>query len=176
MFLKIGFVICFASVAFGFPKSDDQNELVHTVLNSMSNVGRELSKVISDDSDKYSVDFNGLYKKYEVDNKAEDAKKFLQNQFKTGTEAFNQQIKNIDMTYENELKKISDMIKKDDPALGEKFNKYYDLTCQLDRLTEDIIKHTLSSEKMTSTFEKVKKDAFEPMQRKLIESIKKLEY
>lgn len=43
---------------------------------------REASKYVTDDSDKYSLDLNALYKKYEIAAKAEQARNFLHSQVK----------------------------------------------------------------------------------------------
>jgi len=43
---------------------------------------KEASKYITDDPDRYSLDLNALYKKYEIAMKAEQAKNFVQSQVK----------------------------------------------------------------------------------------------
>lgn len=43
---------------------------------------KEASKYIADDPDKYSVDLNGLYKKYEIAAKAEQARNIVHAQVK----------------------------------------------------------------------------------------------
>jgi len=43
---------------------------------------KEASKYIANDPDKYSVDLNSLYKKYEIEAKAEQARNMLQSQVK----------------------------------------------------------------------------------------------
>lgn len=63
-------------------QDDHDNDLLPTLLSSATNVGREFSKFVADDADKYSVDLNSLYKKYEIASKAEQAKSFLQSQVK----------------------------------------------------------------------------------------------
>lgn len=62
-------------------QDDVENELLTTSLNAGTNVLRDLVKLVTDD-DKYSLDFNSLYKKYEIESKAEQAKSFLQSQVK----------------------------------------------------------------------------------------------
>jgi len=43
---------------------------------------KEASKYMTDDADRYSLDLNALYKKYEIAAKAEQARNFLHTQVK----------------------------------------------------------------------------------------------
>jgi hypothetical protein len=54
--------------------------LVNQILSTGTVLTKEFSKLVADSPDKLSVDFNNLYKKLEVDAKAEQAKSFLQTQ------------------------------------------------------------------------------------------------
>lgn len=60
-----------------------EDDLVNTVLSSGTNIIKEVAKVASSEPDKYSVDLNGLYKKFEVEEKANQARSYLQTQVKT---------------------------------------------------------------------------------------------
>jgi len=58
--------------------------------------------------------------------------------------------------------------------LGEKLMKFYDKSCELDRITEDIVKYVLDADKVNGAVEKVKA-ALHPIEHKLAESVKKFE-
>lgn len=65
---------------FYHTQDDHENELINTALGSGTNLLREFSKLVADDADKYSLDLNSLYKKYEIPAKASQAKSYLQSQ------------------------------------------------------------------------------------------------
>ncbi|MBO8666436.1 hypothetical protein INO76_15520, partial [Staphylococcus aureus] len=88
-----------------------------------------------DDPDKYSVDLNALYKKYEIAAKAEQARNIIHNQLKRSFELTNDYVKKFDIEGEEQLKKSIDIIKKEDSVLGDKLTKFYDKSCELDRLS-----------------------------------------
>jgi len=52
--------------------------------------------------------------------------------------------------------------------------KFYDKSCELDRITEDIVKYVLDADKVNGAVEKVKA-ALHPIEHKLAESVKKFE-
>ncbi|XP_050428130.1 uncharacterized protein LOC126838067 [Adelges cooleyi] len=175
MLAKIVFVLCLTTAAFAFSKDEhEQHELINSVLGSVTNVGKEFSKLVSDDPDKYSVDLNSLYKKYELASKAEQAKSFLQSQFKRGAEYTNEYLKKFDEESEDQFKKSVDLIKSNDPVLGEKLNKFYEKSCEVDRLVEDIVKYVLDPEKISTSIDKVR-SSLHPLEHKLIEAVKKIE-
>jgi len=59
-------------------------------------------------------------------------------------------------------------------VLAEKLTKFYDKSCDLDRISEDIIKYVLDADKFSGAFDKAKA-ALRPVEHKLAESIKKFE-
>lgn len=63
-------------------QDEHENELITAALGSGTNLLREFSKMITDDADKYSLDLNSLYKKYEIAAKTEQARSYLQMQVK----------------------------------------------------------------------------------------------
>lgn len=58
--------------------------------------------------------------------------------------------------------------------LGDKLTKFYDKSCELDRLSEDIIKYVLDADKVIGALDKAKA-ALRPIEHKLADSIKKFE-
>lgn len=86
----------------------------------------------------------------------------------------NDYVKKIDIEAEDQLKKSIDIIKKEDSVLAEKLTKFYDKSCDLDRISEDIIKYVLDADKLSSSFDKAK-SALHPIEHKLADSIKKFE-
>lgn len=97
-----------------------------------------------------------------------------QFQFKRGAEYVNEYVKTVDIETENFMKKEIEIIKKEDSVLGEKLFKLYDKQCEFDRISEEIIKYVLDTDKISNYLEKVK-SVFGPLEHKLAESIKKLE-
>lgn len=95
-------------------------------------------------------------------------------QYKRGAEIANEYIKKADVETEDQLKKSIEIIKKEDSVLGEKLNKFYEKTCEVDRISEDIIKYTLDSERVNSVLEKVR-SALHPLEHKVADAIKKIE-
>ncbi|XP_050536055.1 uncharacterized protein LOC126902631 [Daktulosphaira vitifoliae] len=174
MLVKIFLMFCVATTAFAFVKQDEKSEFIHAVLGSVTNVGREISNVITDDPDKLSVDLNKMYSKYEFASKVNDVKNMFKDQVRKNADSVYNFVKKMDEELETSFKKKADMIKKDDPVLAEKLNKIYDLTCQINRLYEDIVKYVLDPEKVSNFFDKVK-DSLEPVERKMVEVVKKLE-
>lgn len=61
-------------------KDEHNNELISAALGTGTNLLREFSKIVTDDAEKYSVDLNSLYKKYEIPAKADQVKSYLQTQ------------------------------------------------------------------------------------------------
>lgn len=86
----------------------------------------------------------------------------------------NDYLKKTNVASEEQIKKFIDGIKKEDPVLGEKFNKYYDKTCDLDRISEDIVKYLLDADKLNGAFEKYRA-AINPIIHKATETVKKIE-
>jgi len=156
-----------------FPKDDHDNELLNTILGSGTNMLKEFSRLTTDD-DRFAYDLNALFKKYEIANKAEQARSFMQTQFKRGAELTNEYIKKADIESEDQLKKSIDIIKKEDSILGDKLTKFYEKSCDLDRVSEDIIKYVLDADKISGAYEKAK-TALRPLEHKLAESVKKFE-
>jgi len=91
MLAKLILVLSLATLAMSFAK--EENELLDTSLNTGTNLLREFSKLVAEDPDKYSVDLKSLYKKYEIADKTEQAKSYLQSQFKKGAELTNEYLK-----------------------------------------------------------------------------------
>jgi len=86
----------------------------------------------------------------------------------------NEYTKKFNIEGEEQLKKSIDIIKKEDSVLGDKLTKFYDKSCDLDRISEDIIKYVLDADKVSSTYDKAKA-ALRPIEHKLADSIKKFE-
>jgi len=86
----------------------------------------------------------------------------------------NDYVKKIDIEGEEQLKKSIDIIKKEDSVLGDKLTKFYEKSCELDRLSEDIIKYVLDADKVNGALDKAK-SALRPIEHKLADSIKKFE-
>ncbi|XP_022165539.1 uncharacterized protein LOC111030389 [Myzus persicae] len=174
MLAKIFLVVFLTTSVVTLAKDDHESELVNSVLGTGTVLMREASKYVTDDSDKYSLDLNALYKKYEIAAKAEQARNFLHSQIKRSFEITNEYVKKMDIEGEEQLKKSIDIIKKEDSVLGEKLTKFYDKSCDLDRLSEDIIKYVLDADKFSGAFDKAKA-ALRPIEHKLADSIKKFE-
>jgi len=174
MLSKTVLVFFLATLAVSLAKEDHENELINTALGSGTNLMREFSKIVADDADKYSLDLNSLYKKYEIPAKASQAKSYLQSQYKRGVEFTNDYLKQIDLESEEELKKAVDIIKKEDAVLGDKLTKFYEKSCDLDRIFEDIVKYVLDADRVNGVLEKAR-TALRPMEHKLSETLKKLE-
>lgn len=83
-------------------------------------------------------------------------------------------MKQSDLEGEEELKKAVDIIKKEDPVLGEKLTKFYEKSCDLDRIFEDIVKYVLDADRVNSVLEKAR-TALRPTEHKLSETLKKFE-
>lgn len=98
----------------------------------------------------------------------------LNVQYKKGADLANDYIKKADIESEEQLKKSIEIIKKEDPVLAEKLNKLYEKTCDLDRISEDIIKYLIDSDRINGALEKAK-TTFRPLEHKLVEAIKKFE-
>lgn len=58
--------------------------------------------------------------------------------------------------------------------LGDKLTKFYEKSCDLDRISEDIIKYVLDADKFSGAADKAKA-TLRPIEHKLAESIKKFE-
>lgn len=58
--------------------------------------------------------------------------------------------------------------------LGEKLNKFYEKSCDMDRLSEEIVKYILSADKVNGAIEKAR-GALRPLEHRLAESLKKFE-
>lgn len=86
----------------------------------------------------------------------------------------NEYTKKANIEGEEQLKKSIDIIKKEDSVLGDKLTKFYDKSCDLDRISEDIIKYVLDADKLSGAFDKAKA-ALHPIEHKLVDSIKKFE-
>lgn len=93
---------------------------------------------------------------------------------KRGTELTNEYIRKGNIESEDQLKKTVDIIKKEDSVLGEKLSKFYEKSCDLDRLSEEIIKYVLNADKINGSIEKAR-SALLPIEHKLAESVKKFE-
>lgn len=93
---------------------------------------------------------------------------------KKGAELTNEYIRKGNIESEDQLKKAVDIIKKEDPVLGEKLSKFYDKSCDLDRLSEEIVKYVLDADKINGTIEKAR-GALRPLEHRLAESLKKFE-
>lgn len=93
---------------------------------------------------------------------------------KRGAELTNEYIRKGNIESEDQLKKAVDIIKKEDPVLGEKLSKFYDKSCDLDRLSEEIVKYVLDADKINGTIEKAR-GALRPLEHRLAESLKKFE-
>ncbi|CAI6343598.1 unnamed protein product [Macrosiphum euphorbiae] len=172
MLAKIFLVVFLTTSVMTFAK--DENELVSSVLGTGTVFMKEASKYISDDQDKYSVDLNALYKKYEIAAKAEQARNMVHSTLKRSFELTNDYVKKFDIEAEEQLKKSIDIIKKEDSVLGDKLTKFYEKSCEVDRLSEDIIKYVLDADKVNGALEKAK-SALRPIEHKLADSIKKFE-
>lgn len=72
------------------------------------------------------------------------------------------------------MKKGIEIIKKEDPVLGEKLNKFYEKSCELDRISEDIVKYILDADKIQGYLEKTK-TSLHPYEQKVVEIVKKFE-
>lgn len=72
------------------------------------------------------------------------------------------------------MKEAVEIIKKEDSVLGEKLWKFYEKQCELDRISEDVIKYVLDADKINNLLEKVK-SVLGPLEHKAAEMIKKLE-
>lgn len=95
-------------------------------------------------------------------------------QFKRGVELTNEYLKKGDIKSEEELKKSVEIIKKEDPVLGEKLYKFYEKTVELDRISEDIVKYVLDADKINGYLEK-SKASLQPLEQKVVEIVKKFE-
>ncbi|XP_025423310.1 uncharacterized protein LOC112692747 isoform X2 [Sipha flava] len=173
MFTKTFLFVLLATLSMSLAK-DDQHELVNQILSTGTVLTKEFSKLVADSPDKLSVDFNNLYKKLEVDAKAEQAKSFLQTQFKKAAESYNESLKKTDAMSQENLKKTIDIIKKEDPILGEKLYKFYEKTCEMDKISEDIVKYILDVDKITGALDKYR-SSISPFIHKATEGIKKFE-
>uniref|UniRef100_A0A2S2PLM0 Uncharacterized protein n=1 Tax=Schizaphis graminum TaxID=13262 RepID=A0A2S2PLM0_SCHGA len=173
MLAKIIFVCFLMTGVMSLPKDDHDTELLNTILGSGTNMLKEFSRLTTDD-DRFALDLNALYKKYEIASKADQARSFLQTQFKRGAELTNEYIKKADIESEDQLKKSIDIIKKEDSVLGDKLTKFYEKSCDLDRISEDIIKYVLDADKINGAYEKAR-TALRPLEHKLSESLKKFE-
>lgn len=91
-----------------------------------------------------------------------------------GADYSNQYFKKFNIETEESLKKSIEVIKKEDSVLGDKLNKFYEKTCDVDRIAEDIVKYVLDTDRVTVAFDKVKA-ALNPLEHKLVDSIKKFE-
>lgn len=58
--------------------------------------------------------------------------------------------------------------------LGEKLTKFYEKSCELDRISEDVIKYVLDADRVNGALDKAK-NALRPIEHKMAESIKKFE-
>jgi len=174
MLSKTILVVFLATLSVSLAKDEQANELVNTVLGTGTNLLREFSKIVTNDADKYSLDLNSLYKKYEISAKADQAKSFLQTQYKRGAELTNEYLKKADIESEEELKKTIEIIKKEDPVLGEKLTKFYEKSVDLDRIAEDIVKYVLDADRINGALEKAK-TALHPLEHKLVDAVKKFE-
>jgi len=83
-------------------------------------------------------------------------------------------LKKVDIESEDYLKKNIEIIKKEDPVLGEKLTKFYEKTCDVDRIAEDIIKYVLDVDRVNGALDHAK-GVLHPLEHKLVEAIKKFE-
>lgn len=83
-------------------------------------------------------------------------------------------MKKTDIETEEQLKKYIDIIKKEDAVLADKLTKFNEKSTELDRITEDIVKYLLDTDKLNVAIEKVKA-VIHPIEHKIAESIKKFE-
>lgn len=83
-------------------------------------------------------------------------------------------MKKADIASEEQLKKCVEKIKKDDPVLAEKLNKFYEKSCDLDRISEDIVKYLLDEDRINNSFEKFR-GIINPFIHKAAEGVKKFE-
>lgn len=165
-------LVCFLMTGVSLAK-DDHDELLNTVLGSGTNMFREFSKLTMDD-DRFALDLNALYKKYEIASKADQVRSVLQTTLKRGAELTNEYIRKGNIESEDQLKKTVDIIKKEDSVLGEKLSKFYEKSCDLDRLSEEIIKYVLDADKINGAIEKAR-GALRPLEHRMAESLKKFE-
>lgn len=86
----------------------------------------------------------------------------------------NEYLKLGDIKTEEELKKSVDIIKKEDPVLGEKLHKFYEKTVELDRISEDIVKYVLDADKISGLYDKTKA-SLKPLEQKVADIVKKFE-
>lgn len=93
---------------------------------------------------------------------------------KRGVEIANEYIKKGNIESEDQLKKTVDIVKKEDPVLGDKLTKFYEKSCDLDRLSEEIVKYILDADKINGAFDKAR-GALRPLEHRLAESVKKFE-
>lgn len=94
--------------------------------------------------------------------------------FKKGAEITNEYFKKSNIEGAEQMKKSLEYIKKEDPVLADKLAKFTEKSIEIDRITEDIVKYLLDSEKVIHTAEKIK-SVLHPLEHKLAESIKKFE-
>jgi len=174
MLSKIVLVVVLATLSVSLAKDEHNNELINAALGTGTNLLREFSKIVTDDAEKYSIDLNSLYKKYEISAKADQAKSFLQTQYKKGAEITNEYLKKADIESEEEMKKAIEIIKREDPVLGDKLTKFYEKSVDLDRIAEDIVKYVLDADRVNGALEKAKA-ALHPLEHKLIDAVKKFE-
>lgn len=83
-------------------------------------------------------------------------------------------MKKSDIESEEQLKRLIELMKKEDPLLAEKLTKFYEKSCDLDRISEDIIKYLSDVDKVNSAIEKFK-SLLHPVEHKLTENIKRFE-
>lgn len=83
-------------------------------------------------------------------------------------------MKKADIESEDQLKKYIEIVKKEDSVFAEKLNKFYEKSCELDRISEDILKYILDVDKLNGALNKFR-SALHPLEHKLIDSVKKFE-
>ncbi|VVC30772.1 Hypothetical protein CINCED_3A021717 [Cinara cedri] len=172
MLAKTFLVVFLAIIAVSIAKGDEN--VINVALDSGSHILKAILKSVSDDGEKYALDFNSLYKKYEIDTKAEQAKSFLESQYKIGSGLTNEYFKKINVEGEENLKKSIAEVKKHDTVLADKLYKFYEKSCESDRLAEEIFKYVSDSDRVNGALEKVK-SSLSPLEDKIIDFIKKFE-
>ncbi|VVC30770.1 Hypothetical protein CINCED_3A021011 [Cinara cedri] len=172
MLAKIVLVIFLATITVSFAKNDDN--VVNVALNSGSHIINHILNQDSDEQEKYIVDLNSYYKKYDIDSKLENVKSHFKTQFKKGLQHNSDLFNRVNIETEKSLKRSIDVIKKQDALLGEKLNKFYELTCQTNRVSEEIANYVSNPERIHGEIEKLNV-LLRPYEQKVIDFIKSAE-
>lgn len=100
--------------------------------------------------------------------------RFKMFQFKILAESINDNLKKSNIQGAEELKKFAETIKAQDPVLGDKLLEFNKKSSEMDKITEDIVKYVLETERINGAAEKLR-ESLHPIEHKLAESIKKFE-